>query len=69
VWARADLVLKVKEPQPDELDQLRPGLVLFTYLHLAAYPQVADALLARRVTGVAYETVQVASGALPCSRP
>ena len=46
VWARADLVLKVKEPQPDELDQLRPGLVLFTYLHLAAYPQVADALLA-----------------------
>jgi alanine dehydrogenase len=69
VWTRADLVLKVKEPQPDELDQLRPGLVLFTYLHLAAYPQVADALLARRVTGVAYETVQVASGALPLLAP
>src|SRR3954449_11895601 len=45
VWTRADRVLKVKEPQPDERDRLRPGLVLFTYLHLAAYPQVADALL------------------------
>jgi alanine dehydrogenase len=69
VWARADLVLKVKEPQPDELDRLRPGLVLFTYLHLAAYPEVADALLAHRVTGVAYETVQVESGALPLLAP
>ncbi|HEY3669421.1 MAG TPA: alanine dehydrogenase [Acidimicrobiia bacterium] len=69
VWARADLVLKVKEPQPDELDRLRPGLVLFTYLHLAAYPPVADALLARHVTGIAYETVQVASGALPLLAP
>jgi alanine dehydrogenase len=69
VWTRADLVLKVKEPQPDELDRLRPGLVLFTYLHLAAYPEVADALLAHRVTGVAYETVQLASGALPLLAP
>src|SRR6266576_2694148 len=58
VWARAELVLKVKEPQPEELACLRPGLVLFTYLHLAAYPKVADALLEHRVTGVAYETVQ-----------
>ena len=39
VWARAELVMKVKEPQPEELDLLRPGLVLFTYLHLAAYPR------------------------------
>jgi len=69
VWARADLVLKVKEPQPEELDHLRPGLVLFTYLHLAAYPDVADALLAQRVTGVAYETVQLESGALPLLAP
>ncbi len=69
VWARADLVLKVKEPQPDELANLRPGLVLFTYLHLAAYPQVAGALLERRVTGVAYETVQADSGALPLLAP
>src|SRR3954462_852829 len=69
VWARADLVLKVKEPQPEELDLLRPGLVLFTYLHLAAYPRVADALLEHRVTGIAYETVQVESGALPLLAP
>ncbi|HEX6310506.1 MAG TPA: alanine dehydrogenase [Acidimicrobiia bacterium] len=69
VWERADLVVKVKEPQEDELDRLRPGLVLFTYLHLAAYPEVADALLARGVTGVAYETVQLDSGTLPLLAP
>jgi len=69
VWARADLVCKVKEPQADELAHLRPGLVLLTYLHLAAYPEVAEALLERRVTGVAYETVQLASGALPLLAP
>jgi alanine dehydrogenase len=69
VWERADLVLKVKEPQEEEFAHLRPGLVLFTYLHLAAYPGVAEALLDRKVTGVAYETVQVASGALPLLAP
>jgi alanine dehydrogenase len=69
VWARADLVLKVKEPQPDEFAYLRPGLVLFTYLHLAAYPDVADALLRDKVVGVAYETVQLANGALPLLAP
>jgi alanine dehydrogenase len=69
LWGRADLVLKVKEPQEEELSLLRPGLVLFTYLHLAAYPQVAAALLDRKVTGVAYETVQLASGALPLLAP
>ena len=45
VWERADLVCKVKEPLESEFVHFRPGLVLFTYLHLAAYPQVADALL------------------------
>ncbi|MFI5047921.1 MAG: alanine dehydrogenase [Acidimicrobiia bacterium] len=69
VWGRAELVVKVKEPQPDELPLLRPGLVLFTYLHLAAYPAVADALLASRATGVAYETVQTAGGSLPLLAP
>ena len=69
VWARADLVLKVKEPQPEEFAHLRPGLVLFTYLHLAAYPEVADALLEHEVVGVAYETVQLESGALPLLAP
>jgi alanine dehydrogenase len=69
VWERADLVVKVKEPQRGELHHLRPGLVLFTYLHLAAYPSLADALLEHHVTGVAYETVQAESGALPLLAP
>jgi alanine dehydrogenase len=69
VWARAGMVLKVKEPQPQEFALLRPGLVLFTYLHLAAYPEVAEVLLAAGVTGIGYETVQTASGALPLLAP
>jgi alanine dehydrogenase len=69
VWARAELVCKVKEPQAEEYDLLREGLVLFTYLHLAAYPEVAKALLAHDVTGVAYETVQLDTGALPLLAP
>jgi alanine dehydrogenase len=69
VWARAELVLKVKEPQPDELDRLRPGLVLFTYLHLAAYPDVAEQLLSHQITAIAYETVQLPSGELPLLAP
>ena len=69
VWARAGLVCKVKEPQPSETAHLRAGLVLFTYLHLAAYPEVAKALLQSGTTGVAYETVQLASGELPLLAP
>jgi len=69
VWANAGMIIKVKEPQKSEFDRLRPGLVLFTYLHLAAYPNVADALLEHKVTGIAYETVQHANGALPLLAP
>jgi alanine dehydrogenase len=69
LWAQADIVLKVKEPQADEFGYLRPGLVLFTYLHLAAYPDVAQALLAAKTTGIAYETVQLANGSLPLLAP
>jgi len=69
VWARADLVCKVKEPQASEFGYLRDDLVLFTYLHLAAYPDVASALLAAGTTGVAYETVQTPDGALPLLAP
>jgi alanine dehydrogenase len=69
VWSRAAMVLKVKEPQPEEFAHLRPGLVLFTYLHLAAYPEVAAALVNHGVTGVAYETVQAADGSLPLLAP
>ena len=67
-WA-ADLVVKVKEPQPDEYHRLRPDLVLFTYLHLAAYPEVATALLEAKTTALAYETVQLENGALPLLAP
>ncbi|CAN5764816.1 alanine dehydrogenase [soil metagenome] len=67
-WA-AELVVKVKEPQADELARLRDDLVLFTFLHLAAYPKVADALLAAGTTALAYETVQLDSGALPLLAP
>jgi alanine dehydrogenase len=67
-WA-AELVVKVKEPQPSELAYLRPDLVLFTYLHLAAEPEVAHALLAKGTTALAYETVQVEGGALPLLAP
>jgi alanine dehydrogenase len=69
VWTRADIVCKVKEPQPDEYAHFRQGLVLFTYLHLAAYPDVCAALLAGGVTGIAYETVQLADGSLPLLAP
>ncbi|MGH9243175.1 MAG: alanine dehydrogenase [Acidimicrobiales bacterium] len=68
-WSGAELVCKVKEPQPEEFALMREGLVLFTYLHLAAYPEVAKGLLAHKVAGVAYETVQLDSGALPLLAP
>lgn len=69
VWERADLVCKVKEPLAVEFAHFRPGLVLFTYLHLAAYPQVAEALIDGGVTAIAYETVQLADGSLPLLAP
>ncbi len=69
VWERADLICKVKEPLASEFEYFRPGLILFTYLHLAAYPNVADALLASNVTSIAYETVQLADGSLPLLAP
>ncbi len=68
VWG-AELVVKVKEPQPEEYGRLRRDLVLFTYLHLAAYPEVAGALLDAGTTALAYETVQLDSGALPLLAP
>lgn len=69
VWRRAELICKVKEPLAAEFEHFRPGLAVFTFLHLAAYPMVAEALLAHRVTGIAYETVQTDDGALPLLAP
>ena len=67
-WA-AHLVVKVKEPQEEEFGFLRDDMVLFTYLHLAAYPKVGEALLNAGTTGVAYETVQLENGSLPLLAP
>jgi len=65
----ADLVVKVKEPQPDEVKRLREGQLLFCYLHLAAAPDLAKELMARGVTAIAYETVSKAGGGLPLLQP
>lgn len=67
-WS-ANVVVKVKEPQPEEYRFLREDLVLFTYLHLAGYPAVAQALMAAKVTAIAYETVQMGDGSLPLLSP
>jgi alanine dehydrogenase len=67
-WAQ-QMVVKVKEPKAEEFGFLRPDLTLFTYLHLAAYPAVAEALVASGCTSFAYETVQLPGGALPLLAP
>src|SRR5271169_2598687 len=69
VWRNADLVVKVKEPQPSEYGYLRPDLILFTYLHLAPLPELTNRLLESRVSGVAYETIRERDGSLPLLTP
>jgi len=69
VFAKADMIVKVKEPQPKEWAQLHPGQILFTYLHLAADPAQARGLIASGATAVAYETVTDAFGGLPLLAP
>jgi alanine dehydrogenase len=69
VWRAADLVVKVKEPQPSEYRFLRPDLILFTYLHLAPLRELTDRLLESNVTGIAYETIVESDGSLPLLTP
>src|SRR6266702_3130296 len=69
IWQRAELVLKVKEPLPAESARLRPGQILFTYLHLAPAPELARALRDSGAIAIAYETVQRADGSLPLLTP
>ncbi|WP_112239376.1 alanine dehydrogenase [Kribbella monticola] len=69
VWADAELVLKVKEPVAEEYHRMRRDQVLFTYLHLAASPETTKALTDARITGIAYETVQLPDGSLPLLAP
>jgi alanine dehydrogenase len=69
VWDNAEMVLKVKEPIAEEYHRMHEGLTLFTYLHLAADKPLTEELVKRKVTGIAYETVQLPSGGLPLLYP
>ena len=69
VFAEADMIVKVKEPLPQEYPLLREDQLLFTYLHLAPAPALTKALLERRIVGIAYETVQLENGSLPLLTP
>ena len=69
VYAAADMIIKVKEPLEPEYDLLREGQILFTYLHLAPDPAQTQALLEKKVTAIAYETVQLPDGSLPLLTP
>ena len=69
IWQRAEMVMKVKEPLPSEYPFLREDLLLFTYLHLAANEELTAELVRRRVTSIAYETVELPNGALPLLTP
>ncbi len=69
VWSLAEMIMKVKEPLPEEYPFFREGLLLFTYLHLAAAPELTQALTDNKVTAIAYETIQLAGGSLPLLTP
>jgi len=69
VWKQADWIVKVKEPQKSEYAYFRPGLNLFTYLHLAPLPELTDELVNAKVNAVAYETIRESDGSLPLLTP
>jgi alanine dehydrogenase len=69
VYAKADMIVKVKEPLPDEYDLMRENQIIYTYLHLAAEPKLTKVLCDRKVKAVAYETIQFADGSLPLLTP
>lgn len=69
VYRQAEMIVKVKEPMPDEYAYLREGQVIFTYLHLAAAPELAEFLMERKLVAIAYETVQLPDGSLPLLLP
>ncbi|MBM7868095.1 alanine dehydrogenase [Heliobacterium gestii] len=69
VWKQADMVMKVKEPLPQEYPLFKEGLILFTYLHLAPEPELTAALQEKKVVSIAYETIQSVDGSLPLLAP
>ena len=69
VWARSEMIVKVKEPVGPEYTRMRPGQTVYTYFHLAAAPELTNVLLERKVTAVAYETIELPDGRLPLLQP
>jgi alanine dehydrogenase len=69
IFAKADTIVKVKEPLKEEYDLFKEGQTLFTYLHLAANLELTNVLLEKKITGIAYETVQLSDRSLPLLRP
>lgn len=69
VYAKADMIMKVKEPLPDEYELMRENQIIYTYLHLAAEPKLTKVLCERKVKAIAYETIQLDNGALPLLTP
>ena len=68
-YAKADMIMKVKEPLPDEYELMKENLILYTYLHLAAEPKLTKVLCERKVKSIAYETIQLENGSLPLLTP
>lgn len=69
VWRDAEMIVKVKEPVPSEYDLIQSGQVIYTYFHLAAVPDLARVLVEKKVTAIAYETIQLPNGSLPLLKP
>lgn len=69
VWRIADMIVKVKEPLPEEYDRMQPRQIIYTYFHLAAVPALAKVLVEKEISAVAYETIQLPSGHLPLLEP
>lgn len=69
VFSKSDMIVKVKEPQPSEYDLFKDDQILYTYLHLAASEELTKALMERNIKGVAYETIELDDGRLPCLQP
>ena len=69
VWSKAEMVVKVKEPQPEEYHYFRDHLILFTFLHLAAEPELTEELIKQGVAAIAYETIQLPDQSLPLLKP
>lgn len=69
LWAEAEMIIKVKEPIAEEYSRMREGQILYTYLHLAAVPELAQQLVARKVSAIAYETIELEDRSLPLLTP